>query len=103
MTTMRATLGLVVISVLLMEVLARANDWPQWRGPNRDGHSRETGLLEEWPKGGPRLAWQVQDRRCETRSRLRNRGPWSRSEPDAQPDSFAHAAGSPRGSGCSLE
>ena len=58
---MRATLGLVVMSVLLMEVLARANDWPQWRGPNRDGHSKETGLLKAWPEDGPRLVWQVKD------------------------------------------
>ena len=58
---MRATLGLVVMSVLLMEVLARAHDWPQWRGPNRDGQSKETGLLKEWPKDGPRLLWQVKD------------------------------------------
>lgn len=36
-----------------------AADWPQWRGPQRDGHSRETGLLREWPKDGPKLLWQV--------------------------------------------
>ena len=30
-----------------------AEDWPQWRGPNRDGISRETGLLQSWPEGGP--------------------------------------------------
>jgi outer membrane protein assembly factor BamB len=35
------------------------NDWPQWRGPNRDGVSAETGLLKKWPEGGPQLAWQV--------------------------------------------
>jgi outer membrane protein assembly factor BamB len=34
-----------------------AADWPQWRGPNRDGVSKETGLLKEWPKGGPKLLW----------------------------------------------
>jgi outer membrane protein assembly factor BamB len=28
--------------------------WPQWRGPNRDGISTETGLLQSWPQGGPR-------------------------------------------------
>jgi outer membrane protein assembly factor BamB len=28
--------------------------WPQWRGPERDGLSAETGLLREWPPGGPR-------------------------------------------------
>src|SRR6516162_9045816 len=33
-----------------------AADWPQWRGPDRDGLSKETGLLKEWPKDGPKLA-----------------------------------------------
>jgi outer membrane protein assembly factor BamB len=33
-------------------------DWPQWRGPNRDGVSQETGLLKEWPKDGPKLLWE---------------------------------------------
>ena len=32
-------------------------DWSQWRGPNRDGVSKETGLLKEWPKDGPKLLW----------------------------------------------
>ncbi len=36
-------------------------DWPQWRGPERNGISHETGLLKEWPKDGPRLNWQVKD------------------------------------------
>ena len=31
-------------------------DWPGWRGPNRDGKSPDTGLLKEWPAGGPPLA-----------------------------------------------
>ncbi len=34
-------------------------DWPQWQGPGRDAVSKETGLLKEWPKGGPPLAWEV--------------------------------------------
>jgi outer membrane protein assembly factor BamB len=34
-------------------------DWPQWRGPNRDGVSTETGLLEKWPEGGPPLLWKL--------------------------------------------
>jgi outer membrane protein assembly factor BamB len=38
-----------------------ADDWPQWRGPNRDGKSTETGLLRDWPKGGPKLAWKLDD------------------------------------------
>ena len=37
----------------------QVGDWPQWRGPNRDGLSAETGLLREWPQGGPRVLWQV--------------------------------------------
>ena len=34
-------------------------DWYQWRGPNRDGISQETGLLQQWPKSGPPLAWRA--------------------------------------------
>jgi outer membrane protein assembly factor BamB len=37
----------------------RADDWPQFRGPNRDGISRETGLLRQWPEGGPTVLWTV--------------------------------------------
>jgi outer membrane protein assembly factor BamB len=33
--------------------------WPQWRGPNRDGISKETGLLKQWPAEGPPLAWKT--------------------------------------------
>ena len=40
--------------------LAWAADWPRWRGPNRDGISSETGLLESWPKGGPPLVWKIE-------------------------------------------
>src|SRR5262245_20270245 len=36
-----------------------AGDWPHWRGPHFDGVSRETGLLREWPEGGPRVLWKV--------------------------------------------
>ena len=36
-----------------------SGDWPQWRGPNRDGISLDKGLLKEWPKDGPPLLWQV--------------------------------------------
>src|SRR5205823_9959598 len=33
--------------------------WPQFRGPDRTGVSRETGLLKEWPSGGPPLVWKT--------------------------------------------
>jgi hypothetical protein len=39
---------------------ALAEDWPCWRGLHRDGISRETGLLKQWPKDGPRQLWQVE-------------------------------------------
>ncbi len=39
--------------------VAPAADWPQWRGPNRDGKSAETGLLKGFPEGGPKLLWSV--------------------------------------------
>jgi outer membrane protein assembly factor BamB len=32
-------------------------DWPNFNGPRRDNKSLETGLLKQWPKGGPKLAW----------------------------------------------
>ena len=38
-----------------------AADWPQFRGPARDGQSQETGLLKSWPKEGPKLLWQLKD------------------------------------------
>ena len=38
---------------------AFAADWPQFRGPDRTGVSRETGLLKSWPAGGPKLLWKA--------------------------------------------
>ena len=38
---------------------AAADDWPQWRGPHRDGVSTETGLADRWPSGGPPLLWRT--------------------------------------------
>jgi outer membrane protein assembly factor BamB len=38
---------------------AQPSEWFQWRGPNRDGHSAETGLLKEWPSGGPKEIWRA--------------------------------------------
>jgi outer membrane protein assembly factor BamB len=40
---------------------ARVGDWPQWRGLNRDGVSRETGLFKSWPADGPKLVWSTRD------------------------------------------
>jgi outer membrane protein assembly factor BamB len=49
------------IGLALTAALLRGDDWPQWRGPQRNGHSHETGLLKEWPKEGPKLVWQVKE------------------------------------------
>src|SRR5262245_26718432 len=38
---------------------AKRGDWSRWRGPNGDGISLETGLLDSWPASGPPLAWRV--------------------------------------------
>ncbi len=37
---------------------AKALDWTQFRGPKRNGHSSDTGLLKEWPANGPALLWK---------------------------------------------
>jgi outer membrane protein assembly factor BamB len=55
---------LVLVSVLALvqeaTPAAAPGHWPQWRGPNRDNVSTETGLLQEWPEGGPKLRWKAQ-------------------------------------------
>lgn len=47
-----------VLALMLVCSLCLAGDWAQWRGPNRDGLSPETGLLQQWPQGGPTLLWK---------------------------------------------
>ena len=49
---------LVSALVLCTASIARADDWPQWLGTQRDGVWRETGLVEKFPKGGPRVLWR---------------------------------------------
>ena len=46
--------------LLVLSLSLAAEDWPQWRGPARDGRSAETGLAAEWPAGGPALLWQAE-------------------------------------------
>jgi outer membrane protein assembly factor BamB len=53
-----AVVGLLVAG--LVSQPARSEEWPCWRGPQRDGISRETGLLKEWPKDGPAQLWKVE-------------------------------------------
>jgi len=42
------------------KAVSTGKNWAQWRGPNRDGKSTETGLLKEWPEGGPELLWSAE-------------------------------------------
>ena len=62
----RLGLHRILWNILLIQVVAcslataNAADWPQWQGPKRNAVSSETGLLQEWPEGGPRLAWRVE-------------------------------------------
>lgn len=44
--------------LLISSAFARADDWPQWLGPQRDGVWRETGILEKFPPGGPKVRWR---------------------------------------------
>lgn len=58
----RKSLAAVVLAGALTSFTwadAPAKDWPQFRGPTRDNISKETGLLKEWPKEGPPLAWKI--------------------------------------------
>ena len=44
-------------AVVTLSAQSASTDWPQWRGPERNGISRDTGLLQQWPRTGPSLAW----------------------------------------------
>ena len=64
----RLTLAVAVAGVVFSALTADAApkliasteaDWPQWRGPLRDSISSETGLLNAWPEGGPKLLWKA--------------------------------------------
>ncbi|MCC6486722.1 MAG: PQQ-like beta-propeller repeat protein [Candidatus Hydrogenedentes bacterium] len=44
---------------VFVSACAHAEDWPQWRGLNRDGKSPETGLLTAWPSEGPQMLWKT--------------------------------------------
>src|SRR5262245_43817099 len=41
------------------EFTPQANDWPEWQGPDRTAISRETGLLQTWPKEGLTRVWKA--------------------------------------------
>lgn len=60
MKNTRVLLPVILLLALAQQVVAQsAANWPQWRGPNRDGISTETGLLKQWPAEGPPLVWKA--------------------------------------------
>jgi outer membrane protein assembly factor BamB len=50
-----------LVAIVCLAPAAPAHDWPQWRGPNRDDKSTETGLLKSWPEGGPPRVWMFKE------------------------------------------
>src|SRR5688500_5568440 len=55
--TIRNTLA--VGALLAASSFSIAADWPQWRGPNHDQVSKETGILTKWPEKGPKEVWRI--------------------------------------------
>src|SRR5256885_8295398 len=59
-TPMYSTIALAfTVTAFAQTAICGQFDWPQWQGPARTAHSKETGLLQEWPKDGPPLAWKI--------------------------------------------
>lgn len=58
---MNARIAAGVLGLFAIVPMLGAADWPQFRGPNRDGYSQDKGLLKEWPKAGPKLVWTWKD------------------------------------------
>jgi outer membrane protein assembly factor BamB len=55
----KTTLAVSLTLPCLLAVAVRADDWPQWRGPNRDGVWAETGILASFPPGGLKARWRA--------------------------------------------
>ena len=60
MNGLRPFLIILIVLVLAAPASLGADDWPQFRGPHRDGISAETGLLRQWPEGGPKVLWSLE-------------------------------------------
>lgn len=53
-------ISIVALPALVFATALDARDWPQWRGPDRNGISTETAWLTQWPAEGPKTAWRAQ-------------------------------------------
>jgi len=49
----------VLLVASIMTIAVRADDWPQWRGLNRDGSWNETGILKTFPPSGLKIRWRA--------------------------------------------
>jgi outer membrane protein assembly factor BamB len=59
-TRMRAVVfAIIALAAAWAWARPASADWPQWQGAGRNGISQDTGLLQEWPEGGPPLAWRI--------------------------------------------
>jgi outer membrane protein assembly factor BamB len=55
----KTLLAAILTLPLLLSAAVRAEDWPQWRGPNRDSVCSDTRLLESFPAEGLKVRWRV--------------------------------------------
>ena len=55
-----SAVGLALVWSLPPHTSGGEGDWPQWRGPNRDGHAAPQSLLQHWPSAGPPLLWEFE-------------------------------------------
>lgn len=49
-----------LVALLSLPVAADGPSWTRFHGPNQDNQSTDTGLLSQWPEGGPELLWTAQ-------------------------------------------
>ncbi|MBI1762184.1 MAG: PQQ-like beta-propeller repeat protein [Acidobacteria bacterium] len=61
---MKYLVSLLLLGALALVPLTSGNtaaeaEWPQWRGPLRNGVSAETGFLKQWPASGPAVTWAI--------------------------------------------
>ncbi|MEX0703249.1 MAG: PQQ-binding-like beta-propeller repeat protein [Planctomycetales bacterium] len=59
MNAIRSAIFAGLAAALLATASGRGDDWPQWRGPERDGAWNEAGVSEAFPAGGPPVRWRV--------------------------------------------